>query len=95
MTRVRFIEENKGFNGLKEAAMKKTQLFPVVGFLMGWGAPAGALLLRSLWVRPISNPYGFLITEWSQNAFFYWYMLGGTCLVLTFTGYLLGKLQEK
>lgn len=75
--------------------MKKSQLNSVVGFLLGWGAPLGALLIRYFLSPSLSNPIVFANEEWSQYAFFYWYMLWGTCLVLMVVGYLLGKNQDR
>jgi diguanylate cyclase (GGDEF)-like protein len=74
--------------------MKKSQLYPIVGFLLGWGAPVGALLLQFAAQGFPSPPLPFLDREWSQHPFLYWYMLVGTSLVLTVVGYLLGKNQD-
>jgi len=74
--------------------MKKSQLFAVIGFLLGWGAPLGALVLRFIALKAPAPPLAFADQEWAQYAFFYWYMLGGTSLVLTAVGFLLGKNQD-
>jgi hypothetical protein len=74
--------------------MKKSQLFALVGFLIGWGAPAGALGLRYLKQASLIPPLLFVRLEWDQYAFFYWYMLLGTCLVLTIVGFLLGSSED-
>jgi hypothetical protein len=74
--------------------MKKSQLFPVVGFLIGWGAPVGAMTLRFFTSGPVPSLTIFVREEWVRNSFFYWYMLIGTCLVLTLVGYLLGASED-
>ncbi|HUO58994.1 MAG TPA: hypothetical protein VMV05_12530 [bacterium] len=74
--------------------MKKSQLYAVVGFLIGWGAPVGALFLRYLFWNGSTPLMAFVNREWTQFAFFYWYMLIGTCLVLTWVGYLLGNVED-
>ena len=75
--------------------MKKSQLFPLVGFLLGWGAPLGALVLEYVGQRAPQAPLDFLGQEWAKSPFLYWYMLLGTSLVLSLVGYLLGKSQDR
>jgi diguanylate cyclase (GGDEF)-like protein len=75
--------------------MKKSQLFALMGFLLGWGAPVGALVLKFVWLRFPSAPLDFKDQEWSREPFLYWYMLVGTCLVLAGAGYVLGKFQDR
>jgi len=77
-----------------ERKVKKSHLFPLLGFLLGWGAPTGAMFLRFVWAKSDLSLYLFASTEWAQNSFFYWYMLLGTCLVLGVVGYLLGRAEE-
>lgn len=73
--------------------MKRSQLFPILGFCLGWGAPCGALALR--YAGSFSIPlYEFIGREWAQNSFFYWYMIAGTCSVLTAAGYFLGRMED-
>ena len=74
--------------------MKKSQLYAVGGFLLGWGAPSGALVIRFFSQWPWTDPLTFVRQEWPSNAFFYWYMLLGTCLAFTGVGYLLGRNQD-
>src|SRR5690348_16861649 len=74
--------------------MKKSQLFALVGFLLGWGAPAGGLVLKFLLGGMPIDPITFMEREWAQNPFLYWYMLLGTCLVLSIVGFFLGKSQD-
>jgi hypothetical protein len=74
--------------------MKKSQLYSLAGILLGWGAPLGALLLRSRAMVTGQSPADFVRMEWEANAFFYWYMLLGTCCVLALVGWLLGDLQD-
>ena len=70
--------------------MKKTQLFPILGFFLGWCVPCGAMALR--YVGSFSVPfYEFISREWAQNSFFYWYMTVGTCFVMTAVGFILGQ----
>ena len=72
-------------------AMKKSELYSMVGFLVGWGAPLGALILRYLSSPLSQGPYEFMEKEWAVNAFFYWYMMVGTCLAFTLFGMILGR----
>lgn len=72
--------------------MRNSQLYLITGFLLGWGAPAGAILLRFfLGFNPSPTFYQFVVLDWTQNAFFYWYMLVGTCLSFSITGFYLGQ----
>jgi hypothetical protein len=72
--------------------MRNSHLYMMVGILLGWGAPTGALLLRFfVFQRSDISLYLFIGQDWSQNAFFYWYMLIGTCLSFSITGFLLGR----
>ncbi len=75
--------------------MKKSRLFAQIGFVLGWGAPLGALALRVLVQHPSLPLPDSTVQEWSQYSFFYWYMLLGTCSVLTFVGFLLGKREDR
>ncbi len=75
--------------------MKKSQWYPVVGFLIGWGAPLGAVILRSLYLEHSSDLVIFVQKEWADYSFFYWYMLVGTCLVLTYVGFLFGRHEDR
>jgi hypothetical protein len=79
----------------KEEEMKKSQWFPLAGFLIGWGAPLGALALRFISLGPSPDVLAFVRSEWALNSFFYWYMLLGTCGVLTWVGYLLGRREDR
>lgn len=75
--------------------MKHAQLYPLVGILLGWGAPVGAVLLRFFILPGPPQPlYRFTGQDWAQNAFFYWYMAVGTCLAFAVTGYLLGRQKD-
>ncbi|HEY5038875.1 MAG TPA: hypothetical protein VIJ93_07375 [bacterium] len=75
--------------------MKTTQLFALMGFIIGWGAPVGAMGLQFFLQNSTVPLNEFVDKEWARNAFFYWYMLIGTCLVLTVVGWLLGRHQEQ
>ncbi len=75
--------------------MNKSQLFPVLGFLMGWGAPSGAMALRYLLSGPSLPLWQFVREEWTGHSFFYWYMMIGTCLAGTLMGLVLGRMEEE
>lgn len=75
--------------------MKKSQLYSLLGFLVGWGAPLGALSLRYFTAANFSAPYEFLEREWASNVFFYWYMLIGTCLAFYVFGFILGRQMDR
>lgn len=75
--------------------MNKPQWFALAGFLLGWGAPLGALVIRYMDRKSNVDPVPFLQQEWTLNAFYYWYMLVGTCLVLAFVGFLLGRYEAR
>ncbi|GEM_PF-5856957 len=75
--------------------MKNSQLYPTLGFLIGWGSPLGALMLRYIAHPEPLSPYGFVAREWESNSFFYWYMLVGTCLVFTWIGVILGSHADR
>ncbi len=74
--------------------MKKSQLFPTLGFLFGWGAPVGAMVLRYLYSHSVLPLWQFVNQEWSHYSFFYWYMMIGTCLAGTLLGYVLGRMED-
>jgi hypothetical protein len=74
--------------------MRKTQLYSMTGFLLGWGAPLGAMALRFFTARGGGSLLDFVDREWTTHAFFYWYMLLGTCLVLSVVGWLLGDAAD-
>ncbi len=73
--------------------MKKSQLYPVIGFLFGWGRRPGAML-RYILSEPASSAMVFVSQEWSGHSFYYWYMMIGTCLVGTLAGYFLGRAED-
>jgi diguanylate cyclase (GGDEF)-like protein len=75
--------------------MKKSQLFAIFGFFLGGGAPLGAMCLRFFLSHSPLPPFDFMKQEWAEHAFFYWYMLAGTCLVLTFVGFFLGRNEDE
>lgn len=68
---------------------RKVVLYPVIGFFIGLGAPAGFLFLRILFYSAYTFP-GF-VTEIKMNAMLYLYMLGGTTTAFMITGYFIGK----
>jgi diguanylate cyclase (GGDEF)-like protein len=59
-----------------------------IGILLGVAAPGGALLLRVLAGADLG-------TEWDEHAFFYTYMLAGTCGVFGIAGYLTGRRADR
>jgi len=71
--------------------MKKSTWFALAGFLIGSGAPLGALLLRATLTQSTFTFFQFASQECSQSPFFYGYMLISTCLVLSVLGYFLGR----
>jgi diguanylate cyclase (GGDEF)-like protein len=75
--------------------MKKRQLYSLAGFLVGAGAPSGALFLQYLFQGRPAAPLPFVDTQWSAHAFFYWYMFVGSSLVLALLGYALGRWEDK
>jgi diguanylate cyclase (GGDEF)-like protein len=75
--------------------MKKSILFALIGFGLGWGAPLGALLI--LYFSP-HEPAGFFAgfeTKGSQASFFLIYMLVGTCTAFALFGYGLGRYADQ
>ncbi len=73
--------------------MKKSYLYALLGMLLGTGAPLGNFFLRSL-----SAPYPltvFLEQEWLGYAYFYVYMLIGTCVVFAIFGFLIGRSEDR
>jgi diguanylate cyclase (GGDEF)-like protein len=70
--------------------MRKIFLYTILGVLLGIGAPLGALCL--LWFSPhpaLQLPY-FIMEEWRDHFFFFYYMLAGTSLAFGLFGFFLG-----
>lgn len=64
-------------------------LYGVAGFLLGLGAPAGSLMLRTYWFNiPV-------LEELSRNIFFYLYMTLGTCFFFSLFGASLGMREDE
>lgn len=63
-----------------------------IAFLVGLGAPVGALLLRALFLPSVRFEVWHDVQE---NAFFYAYVLAGTCCVFALAGYAAGVHVEK
>ena len=63
--------------------------YPVVGVVLGTGAPIGELLLRLMTGAP--DP----VQELRANLFFYLYTLVGTCLVFSFAGFYAGRRADQ
>jgi diguanylate cyclase (GGDEF)-like protein len=73
--------------------MKKSYLFALFGFSLGTGAPLGILFLRCLSTSlPLTT---FLKQEASDYAYFYIYMLIGTCLVFALFGFFMGRTADR
>lgn len=67
-------------------------LYALVAFVLGLGAPAGALVLRAL----ILPGHRFdVLRDLQENAFFYGYLLLGTCVIFAIAGYSAGVQIEK
>jgi len=66
--------------------------YTAVGLLLGFGAPVGALLLRTLIdAQARAQP----LLELRQNAFFYLYTFIGTSLVFGLAGFVAGDRAER
>jgi diguanylate cyclase (GGDEF)-like protein len=74
--------------------MKKAVLFSTIGFLLGLGAPLGALGLLWLSPHPAFQLPVFITEEWRNNLFFFTYMLTGSCLVFSVFGFILGREED-
>lgn len=69
-----------------------TITYASTGFVLGLGAPLGALLLRILTSDAVRrNP----VADLQANAFFYIYALAGTCTVFAAAGYIAGRRAER
>jgi diguanylate cyclase (GGDEF)-like protein len=71
--------------------MKKSIWFALAGFIIGSGAPIGALILQSFLQHSTLSFLPFAFQEWSKTPFFYEYMLVSTCLVMSVLGYFIGR----
>jgi len=74
--------------------MKKSFAFAFLGFLLGLGAPLGALLFLWLTVSFTQPIYDFFEMQWRQDHFLYHYMLVGTCSAFSIFGYILGRYAD-
>jgi diguanylate cyclase (GGDEF)-like protein len=80
-----------GDRGQSRGAMTRWR-YTVIGFLLGFGAPAGAFALRLALMADVRRaPFADLRT----NAFFYAYSLVGTCIVFAVAGYIAGTHAER
>lgn len=66
--------------------------YAAVGVLLGFGAPAGALLLRLLFMPAVRTD---VLNDMQQNAFFYAYSLLATCIVFGLAGYVAGTQADR
>jgi len=68
---------------------RKPQLtYPVLGLLLGCGAPAGSFLLRFLWIAEVREQP---LADLRAHAFFYLYGLVATSLVFAIAGFIAGR----
>lgn len=66
--------------------------YPLIGLLLGAGAPVGSFLIRSLAISSVRDqPLGDL----RAHAFFYLYELVATSLVFAIAGYLAGRRADR
>ena len=69
-----------------------TVAYPLIGMILGAGAPVGSFLIRVLAISSVRNdPLGDL----GANAFFYAYELLGSSLVLAVAGYFAGLRADR
>lgn len=73
---------------------KKATLYPIMGFLIGVGAPVGSLTIKVLWQAAQIGVVRSFVQEISVNAFFYVYMSVGTCLAFMIVGFFLGRKDD-
>ena len=72
----------------RSRSARLSALYAATGVVLGFGAPAGALVLRALTgARPLEDLRRF--------SFFYAYSLVGTCLVFGVVGYLAGRRADR
>ncbi|HJT25048.1 MAG TPA: GGDEF domain-containing protein [bacterium] len=74
--------------------MRKAYWFALLGFLLGFGGPLGALLLLWFSPHPALRLPAFIVEEWRENLFFFTYMLVGSSLVFAAFGYFSGRRQD-
>lgn len=75
--------------------MYYTLLYSFFGFLLGWGSPIGAFLLRWYLFFSEWDIRLFFQWEWQQYSFFYHYMTVGSCSAFTLFGFFIGKKQDR
>ncbi len=73
---------------------KKAVTYPLIGFFLGLGAPAGALILMVLWNAARLGVLSAFKNQVSTNVFFYIYMASGTTLAFILVGFLLGRKDD-
>ena len=85
--------------GKIQGSLKRSQLYAVLGFILGIGAPVGWTVVRLIFLHDDTLPI------WSQvlpdviksqyNIWLYSYMGVGTGLMLTFIGHFIGKASDE
>jgi diguanylate cyclase (GGDEF)-like protein len=67
-------------------------IYPLIGLILGIGAPIGAFVLRFLFMPQVhADP----IADLTANRFFYVYQLVGSCIVFTVAGWIAGIRAEQ
>lgn len=61
--------------------------YPLIGILLGFGAPVGAFLIRVIGVAEVRERP---LDDLHAHAFFYFYALLGTCVVFAIAGFISG-----
>ncbi len=74
--------------------MRKSYLFSLSGFLLGLGAPLGALLWPCLSSNTNSSWISFAVQQWRDYPFFFTYMLFGTCSAFALFGFFIGRQED-
>lgn len=74
--------------------MAYRKLYSILGFVLGLGAPAGALVLRAF-VTQKSFWIAWVQSEWRSYDYFYAYMTIGSAVVFTLFGYLMGHRGDR
>ena len=74
--------------------MKKRMLYPMLGTALGAGAIIGSMLVRYFTTNLHPSVSHFMTYEVVAHFYFYVYMGGGTTVVLMFSGFFIGKLQD-
>jgi methyl-accepting chemotaxis protein len=81
------------------ADVNRSQLFAIIGFFLGLGAPIGWIILRLILFPQsgvsFSSQVFTDITQNAQSMALYFYMGGGTAFVLATVGYFIGRMIDE